>query len=342
LPAASGMLALSIAPAAATASPASLSVLYGLPIPALGGTLSGILAQDSTAVTVSFATAAVQLSPPGSYPISGSLSGSAAGNYTLTTNVAAVTIAKAPSTVTLPASLTAHVGSTTAGVPTGSVSLLDGAAAYASATISATGDAVFSSANLTSGTHTLTAIYAGDADFLTSSSAPLVVTIGTAGTPDFTLAGTGPSAVSVTAGSAASFTFGVNAVNGALSSPILLTASGLPVGATASFNPAYLPPGSAPASFVLTIQTAKAASLRAGPSPFWLAILVPFVLLRRRRRRIALLSLAVFALGCGNRVNEAAVATTAAQSYNITVIATATTAAGATLQHTAGVTLTLQ
>jgi len=66
------------------------------------------------------------------------------------------------------------------------------------------------------------------------------------------------------------------------------------------------------------------------------------VLLRRRRRRIALLSLAVFALGCGNRVNEAAVATTTAQSYNITVIATATTAAGATLQHTAGVTLTLQ
>jgi sugar lactone lactonase YvrE len=341
-PAASGTLALTIAPAPATAAPASSSVLYGLPIPTLGGTLTGILAQDSSAVTVSFATAAAQLSQAGTYPITASLSGLAATNYLLTTNTAAVTITKAPTIATLPASLTAHVASTTAGAPTGSISLLDGTAVYATATISASGDAAFSSTNLTSGTHTLTAAYPGDTNFLASSSAPLLVTIGGASSSDFTLAAASSSSVTIASGSAATFSFAVTPVSGALSSPILLTASGLPIGATASFNPAYLPPGSAPASFVLTIQTAQAASLRTRPSPFWLAVLIPFALLRRRRRTIALLSLAVFALGCGNRVNEAAIFSSAPQSYNITVIATATTSAGATLQHTAGVTLTLQ
>jgi len=65
-------------------------------------------------------------------------------------------------------------------------------------------------------------------------------------------------------------------------------------------------------------------------------------LLRGRRRRTALVSILIAcSLGCGDRINTEA-ASSVSVSYNITVIGTATSASGSTLQHTAVVMLTLQ
>ncbi len=340
--AASGTLTLSVAPAAATAAPVAVYVVYGLPIPALTGVLSGILAQDSNAVVAVYSTTAAQLSPAATYPITASLNGPSAGNYTLTTLQAEIAITKARAILTLPANLTAHVASTTSGMPTGVITLLDGTSAYASVSLNAGGDAVFSNAGLSSGTHTLTAVYGGDVNFLATTAPPLLVTIGAAAVPDFTLTTTGSTAVSIPSGTSAGFAFAETPVNGALSSPILLTASGLPKGATASFSPAYLPPSGSAALFTLTIQTVKTARVATARLPFVLALLLPLLLWGRRRRMAGLLGLAVFAVGCGTRVNEVSAVSSSPQSYNITVLATATTTAGATLQHTATVVLTLQ
>ena len=339
----SSALSLTISPTPLLATPNAVAGIYGQPVPALTGTLSGVLAQDSALVTLALASSANALSTPGTYAIVASVSGASAANYSLTQTSASVVIAKAASTIALSNALAVHVASTTAGVPTGSVNLYDAGALFATAALSSTGDASFSSSALSLGTHTLTAGYAGDADFLGASSSPLVATIGTGASADFTLASSGSSSVTVAAGSPAVFGFVMNPVNSALSSPIELTASGLPLGAMASFTPTYLPPSSTAASFTLNIQTPKTASLdwrRTRRSPLVFALLLPIALLARKRRRL-LLAVLVFATGCGDRVNTSAVSAASA-SYNVVVTGTATSTSGATLQHTAGVVLTIQ
>ena len=89
---------------------------------------------------------------------------------------AAVRIAKAPAVVTLSPALVAHVASSTSGLPTGTIALLDGTSVYASLPLSA-GAAAFSPAGLNPGSHSLTASYAGDTDFLAATSTPVAVTI---------------------------------------------------------------------------------------------------------------------------------------------------------------------
>lgn len=336
----SDLLGLTISAAPAIATPNPVNLQYGQSVPVLTGSLTGILPQDSGRVSLALSTQASPTASPGSYPITASIAGSSAGNYALTQSSAAVTIAKAPSTAGLSNTLAVHVASTTAGVPSGAVSLFDAGLFSQTATLSATGDATFPSTGLSTGTHTLTASYLGDIDFLPSDSAPVVATIGPVAAPDFSLATSGPSGVTVAAGSAAQFSFVTTAQNGALSSPILLTVSGLPAGASASFNPAYLPPGSAPTTFVLTVQTLKTAGLLKR-SLIVFALLLPVGLLARRRRAIFLSLMLMVTAGCGDRINGRAISAASA-TYNITVIATATSASGGTIQHTAGVTLTIQ
>ncbi|QHN03461.1 hypothetical protein FTO74_08835 [Granulicella sp. WH15] len=345
----SAPLVLTISPAPLRATPAAVSVSYGAPIPTLTGTLTGLLAQDSTAVTVAYSTSAAQLSPVGSYPITAALSGTSAGNYALTTAPASMTITQAPATVTISlgsatiaagsqSTVSAKVVSSTSGVPTGAITLLDGGKAIATATL-AGGSASFAPQTFVSGSHTLSASYAGDGNFLAASSAPVVETVGAAPASDFSLVSTGPSSVAVPAGNPASFAFSVATTGPALSSPILLSVSGLPPGATASFNPAYLPPGSFPASFQLTIQTVTLAMRYTIGGTIALALLL-FVGPRRRRRAV-LMGLVLTLTACGDRVNQGD-ATRAVKSYAMTVTGTATAPDGSTLVHTTTVMLNLQ
>src|ERR1019366_2990163 len=99
-----------------------------------------------------------------------------------------------------------QVASTTSGVPTGSVTVLDGTTSLAVVPLSA-GSASLSTSALGSGSHSLSAVYSGDANFLGGTSAAAVVTIGAGA--DFTLAATGATSQSVPAGSAATFNFAV-------------------------------------------------------------------------------------------------------------------------------------
>jgi streptogramin lyase len=94
---------LTITKLAITATATSITSTYGQAIPAITGSLTGVLAQDVGNVTPVFTTTATSTSPAGSYPINGvSLSGSAAGNYSATlTGSPIVTIQQAAVAVTV-------------------------------------------------------------------------------------------------------------------------------------------------------------------------------------------------------------------------------------------------
>ena len=95
-------LALTITPQPLTAAITSaISSIYGHPMPAFAGSLTGVLPQDAGNVSVSFSTTASTLSSAGTYPITASLGGSAAGNYTLAALTSTITIEPASTSTSL-------------------------------------------------------------------------------------------------------------------------------------------------------------------------------------------------------------------------------------------------
>jgi len=96
----STLLTFSVAPLGITATTTSVTSTYGQTLPSLTGTLTGVLSGDTANVSPVFAVTATSASPVGSYPISVTLTGSAASNYTATvTGTPTLTIQQA--TVTL-------------------------------------------------------------------------------------------------------------------------------------------------------------------------------------------------------------------------------------------------
>jgi hypothetical protein len=209
--------------------------------------------------------------------------------------IVTLTINPAPTLITLGNSvantagssiiLTAHVASTTTGIPTGSVTLLDDASPLSTTPLSAAGDVTFALNSLAQGSHTFTGTYDRSTNFTPSTSAPQQIAIGTGPptTSDFALSATGTTTQTIVSGSSATFTFAAQ-TQGNLFSPITLAASGLPNLATASFNPVYLPPGATPSTFTLTIATPKTTALehppsnnhkRLPPSATWAFLLCP-------------------------------------------------------------------
>ncbi|HEY6414536.1 MAG TPA: Ig-like domain repeat protein [Edaphobacter sp.] len=355
-------LSLTISPRPITAAITPSTLLYGQPIPTLSATLNNLLQQDTSSITATFTTTAAALSPAGTYPITATLSGLAAGNYTLTPYPANLTIAPAPTLTTLTASattidpglpitLTTHVATTTAGAPTGTVTLLDSGTTLFTTQVPTTGDAAFTTVELAQGIHTLTTRYSGDTNFTSSVSTPQLIGIGINPNPDFTLASTGTTTQTISSGATANFTFSVQFQGAPLSSPITLSATGLPNLATASFNPAYIPPGASPSNFTVTITTPKttASQRKTTPVPPYFALfLLPIATLalspRYRRKTAALLTLVFLTIstGCGDRIYTGTQSTNPTKTYTITITGTATTPIGTTLTHTAIVTLITQ
>jgi sugar lactone lactonase YvrE len=361
----SSALAITVSPLAITAAPNPASILYGQPIPALSGALNGVLPQDAGKVSAVFTTTAAAQSPVGVYPIAATLTGSAAANYSVSTTPAAnLSIAQVPTQTSLssstnspglglPVTLTVQSSSTTSGVPAGSITLADGSTTLSVVPLSA-GAASFTTSSLTLGAHNLSATYSGDANFLPSSSATAELAVGAAS--DFTLTATGATAQSIPKGSSATYSFSVAMLGAAMASPIALAVQGVPLGATSSINPSYIPPGGAVTSFTVTIQTPLATldqpsrpivppSAISGMQASLAVLLLPAIAFARRRRKIFLfmavascILLATLATGCGNRIN-ADNSSVNSTTYTLTVTGTATGPTGNALQHSAIVTL---
>jgi hypothetical protein len=142
----------------------------------------------------------------------------------------------------------------------------------------------------------------------------------------------------------ATYTISVTPQNGAFTSAITLSATGLPLGATATFSPASITPGSSPATSTLTIQAATTTgSIKDSRWPLALPALGVIGLLflpgKRRRRLFALCLLTIASLGtiatlsgCGGGSSLQS-----SQTYTITVSGT-----GGGQTQTTAVQLTVQ
>lgn len=307
---------------------------------------SGILA-----CTVNFPTLGV---PAGANPLT--VAQAADANHSGNTGSGSLAISKAVSATTLSASsaivtagsavvLTAQVASA-AGVPTGTVTFLNGSTVLGTAMVSSAGLATLTVADLTAGTLSTTASDGGDTNNLVSSSAPVAASI-----QDFSIAATGGTpSVAVAAGSVSVFTLALTPSTAGFSNAISLSAAGLPAGTTFHFSPATVTPGSAVVSTILTVQTESfvttARNLGDFSGTLFALLGVPFCLSRKARRMlrqarltgtigVVLLLLAGMAglSGCGME----RIPYEAAQSYTITVSATS-----GILSHSTTVVLNVQ
>lgn len=162
------------------------------------------------------------------------------------------------SSVTLSATVTGS-GAT----PTGNVTFLDGSTTLNTAALSS-GAASFSIGSLTVGSHSITAQYAGDANYATGVSTAQTLVI-TAAAADFAIAAT-PSSATITAGATTTTSVSITPSNG-FASATSLSCSGLPANATCTFSPASVTPGSGAITSTLTIATNVSTSGSAALRP---------------------------------------------------------------------------
>jgi len=341
-----------------TANPASAE--YGQAIPLLTGSVSNLLPQSSGSISVVFTTTAVPLSPVGSYPIVATLSGSASANYTVVMSPAsgvlhilpaASVTAEQPLTQAsyagLPLLLSANVGSTTQGVPTGTVTFLDNGTLVATSPLM-NGAATGTYLSPGTGTHSLVASYGGDGNFLASASQAQSTAVSTM--PDFTMVASGSTTQTVAAGNVANFAITVGAQSGAFTGIVDLSASGLPAGATVSFSPPPVVPGTSSVNVTMSVQT-SAPLLADGWSRVsgvvLAGIMFPMWIMGRHRRDgrrwLALCGLMMGMLcmvGCGARTISTPLL--GGQTYALTVKGTSTNLAGMVVSHSVQVSLVVE
>jgi hypothetical protein len=148
-----------------------------------------------------------------------------------------------------PLTFTATVAAAS-GAPTGSVSFYDSTTLLGTATVNASCVATFTY-TLSAGGHTVTATYMGDASFNRSTSAGVTVTVTT--DIDFVV-GSAQQSGMVNPGGKVSFAIVTVSVGGAYNSPVALSVTGLPPGATATFTPTSVTPGDNSATSIMTVQ----------------------------------------------------------------------------------------
>lgn len=344
--------------------------VYGASNPAFTGMITG--QQNGDAFTESFTTTATQNSNAGAYAITPSAAGAELSDYTQSITAGALTITPAASATTLALSgtsatpghsvtLTATVSDASAGstgTPGGSMNFYDnGTLLNASPVALNAGVAAYSLSTLTPGiTNTITAEYSGDENFSASSSTPSASSGIVVAPLDFTITLPGPAALTVMAGHSVSYQFSVTPDYGSYAGPVSFAISGLPLGATATFSPATIPPNGGPQTVTLTIQIPPAAAALAavpppGPksrkaAPFALAFLLLFGVgpLRRRGRALRCLLCVLILLGAGAGASllngcSSGSGFFAQGQKNYTVIITAT---AGSVQHSTAITLDMQ
>jgi hypothetical protein len=312
-------------------------------------------------------------SDAGTYAVSGTINDP---DYT-GTGSATLVVSPIPAVITIQSSanpslsqssvtFTASV-STSAGTPTGSVNFMDGVNVLGTGAVSG-GIATFTTSSLSVGTHTITAVYLGSTDALAATSGPISQLI-----VDFTLSSFSPNGTPVSTtpsqiilpGGTATYPLNITPTSGTvLPAPLVLTVTGMPVGAVASIATApwtqvsatswSYPANTAFGDFPLTINMPQSVAridhsrpgLPNSPSVLWAALLLPFaIVVRRKSKRLGqginlllLLTAGVCATvgltGCGATSGLFA---EQQQSYTITVTATA-----GTLTHSTQVTLTVE
>jgi pectin methylesterase-like acyl-CoA thioesterase len=133
---------------------------------------AGIREQYAIALTASQAQA---------YAPNNFLSGSDAWTPTAALAAYIAAVVPTPSSVTIPGgnsiTLVARIAPSAFGTPTGSASFYDGGTLLSTITLDALGEASLTTSSLTVGTHNVTIVYAGDSNFIGSTSNVATVTV---------------------------------------------------------------------------------------------------------------------------------------------------------------------
>lgn len=120
--------------------------------------------------------------------------------------------------------------------------------------------------SLPGGTHSITALYLGDFDFLPTTSAAATVPVGT---PSFGISGD-PGSLTVQSGQSGTVDFSLSSGGGFVGNVFLNCSSGIPAGARCSFSPGTVPVGVNGGTAVLTLFTTAPSTVTASTQPHWL------------------------------------------------------------------------
>jgi hypothetical protein len=280
-------------------------------------------------VTLTYNGSATAPTAGGSYAVVATVSdsdyaGSATGTMTIKPLTPAVRLSSSnnPAVTQTAVTFTANVSSTV-GTPSGSVSFLDGTTSLGQGSLAA-GVATLATSSLSDGSHSITAVYSGDTNFVAVTSAALSQSIVdfslTPGPGSGTGSGSGSSTVQTAApGGSATYPLDIVPTAGAtFPTPVLLTVTGMPPGATAVIAPSswtqltansWTFPANTPLpAMTLTIQLPPASTgMNRGyppsgklPTIVWGVLLLPFGIGMRRagkRLRGIILTLS-FAAAC--------------------------------------------
>jgi hypothetical protein len=279
------------------------------------GTLNGSGQATYATSALSVATHSITAVYLGNATFSGSTSSAlmqVVNAIVLPTTTTALTSSLNPSgtgqSVTFTATVTGPIGITT--IPTGTIIFKDGTTTLGTGNLNGTGVATYSTSALSSGNHSITAVYPGGTNFSGSTSAVVTQAVDTA---TFTLSAS-PGTVTLTAGSTGTTTISVTPAFG-FNQQVSFACAGLPAYSTCSFSPTTVTPsGSTAATTTLTIATNVSAANVIPPAPFtrYSPALLALVLLglggivRARRKWMAGLlglvvvtALAIVLNGCG-------------------------------------------
>ena len=272
--------------------------------------------------------------------------GSATSNglsYSLPLASTAVALSASPSsplsgqTVTLTAQVTGNISGT---LPSGAVTFLEDGGVIGTANLDSSATATFTTPALKSGTHSISASFAGNSEFA-SSTGSISLTVPA---PDFAVALDHPS-LNVNAGQSGSVNIQLSPVAG-FSGTVQLSCAGLPSTASCGFsnsNPTVSVSGGSSILTITVIATGAALNRKPDPHQRWPFTIVAFALVPlifKRRRSIAAWStfsasvlLILFLTGCGG-----ATAPAPPPQQQTAVVQVVGTSAGVT--HSSNLTLT--
>jgi sugar lactone lactonase YvrE len=307
--------------------------------------ITAVYSGNSTSATSTSAAVAITLTAPGP------------GSPVATTTT--LSVPSSPLVSGQAVTLTATIAPTPTGSSKGTVSFFDGTTLLGTSNVNASGVATFAAQALGDGSHSITAVYSGNSTSAASTSAGVTVTISAAA--QFSV--TAPTApVAATPGTPVNITIGVPPI-GTFNSKVTMSASGLPAGATATFNPPVVTPGATGANTVMTVTFAKTAGgtrMPTAPLPtrsaplalstlfamaaFGLAAMLANKLATRFPRpltaaftTLTLLVASVVVVGCNGGFAGLSPATPAAQTVVVTVTGTS-----GSIHHSTTVTIDLQ
>lgn len=261
-----------VAQAPLSISAADAARVYGVANPQFTGALTGLVNGDT--LTLTFTTEATILSPAGTYTIQPAVTGAGAANYQVTPQAGKLTISQASLSLAMSPltnafaggdiTLTATATSSTSGVPSGAVKFFDGATLLGTGAINANGVATYTTNTIAQGTHSFSTSYEGDKNFTAVSSAVMTSIVN----PAYTVTAP-PEPVPLAPGGSAGVDVSIPPLGGAFNDVVTLSATGLPAGITATFDPPTVVPGASGAQTKMILHYAsKTAKLDPQGSPF--------------------------------------------------------------------------